>query len=117
MKISDIPSTGGGGNWLKAADLDGKSAKVKIVGAEMQMLRKYQSDEEEERLVLSFDGSEKQLDCNVTNRKMYLSLCAEAGISDSSEGLSVILYTEMTDKGAGIRMRSAVEEIAEDTPF
>ena len=117
MKIGDIPKGGAGGSWLKASDLNGKAAKVKVIDAEMQSLRKFNSDEEEERLVLSFDGSEKQLDCNVTNRNKYLELCAEAGVEDSSEGLSVILYTEMTDKGVGVRMRSAVEEISDDVPF
>ena len=52
-------------NYLKAADLNGKSVTVVIAGVEMVELG--QGRDKESKLLISFRGKEKQLVCNKTN--------------------------------------------------
>lgn len=88
MKIDDImPSTG---KYLKAGDLQGRSAQVTIQNVAVETMR-----DGSQKPVLYFMGKEKGLTLNVTNKNALVSLYGQE--TDDWLGKPVILFSMLVD--------------------
>lgn len=70
MNIDDL---NGESKWLRAPDLQGKPARVKIADWDLTKF-KQQDGSEKTQVVLKFEGKTKQLGLNKTNREMIASM-------------------------------------------
>ena len=77
------------GNWLKAADLQGKEAPVTIASADIETVGK------DRKLVLFFRGKQKGMICNKTNAQRIALAYGED--TAAWVGQSITLYAEMVD--------------------
>lgn len=85
MRISEaFPS-----NYLKAADLQGRNALVKIDRAEYEMIG------QDKKMVLYFQGKEKGMVCNKTNANNIAHLYGEE--TDDWRGHEIVLFEAMVD--------------------
>ena len=74
MNINDVYQSSS--NFLKAEDLKGRRVDVVISKAETQEIGGVN------KIVLSFDGKEKQLVCNITNARIIASLFESSETGD-----------------------------------
>ena len=79
----------------------------------------------EDAYFIYFEGHEKPLGCNLTNRKVLQGICGDDAEWDtkSLKGVSLIVYAESTSMGTGIRIRynqpsakSEPSSVSEDVP-
>lgn len=84
---------------MKAADLQDRRVTVTISGCQEQLI----GEEKERKAVLYFEGKAKGLALNFTN---YQTLLSMFGTDDSDiwKGKRIVLYTEPTAMGPGIRI-------------
>ena len=61
----------------------------------------------EDAYFIYFEGHEKPLGCNLTNRKVLQGICGDDAEWDtkSLKGVSLIVYAESTSMGTGVRIR------------
>ena len=115
-KLNDVYSSSG--DYLKASDLGGKSARLKIKSYE---IKEFDSDKGSlKKVVLSFDGKDKQLVVNKTNA---ITISQNVGSEDLNDwvgheiviGVKKVPYQgNMVDS---IRVREEMNETEEDIPF
>jgi hypothetical protein len=81
--------------WLKAADLNGKPAVVKIASAGFEKL-KNQNGTEQNKLVLTFHNAKKKLPLNLVNFNSVVKITGQDN-SDNWGGHPIELYPTQTD--------------------
>ncbi len=92
----DVTRFQGSSDFLKAADLQGQTARVTIESCVVETL-KDQAGKEEQKPVLRFLGKEKRLTLNVTNTNTIADLLGSE--SDLWIGKQIELYPTQTEFG------------------
>lgn len=115
-KLNDVYASAG--DYLKASDLGGKSARLKISSYE---IKGFNTDKGEvKKVVLSFEGKDRQLVVNKTNA---ITIAQNVGSEDLNDwvgheiviGVKKVPYQgNMVDS---IRVREEMNESEEDIPF
>ncbi len=117
--MATIDDVYGEGEWLKAADLDGRQVVVKITSTSMTVFDDKRSGEKKKQIVLHFEGKKKKLGLNLTNAKKVASIC-ESKNTDDWIGHSIMLYpTEVEAFGEtteAIRIRAVPTSKARPHP-
>ena len=111
---------GGGGNYLRAADLPGRrDIEVTIDRMDRELVGK-EGQEQDEKWVLYFRGKEKGLVMNQTNLRAMIDALGDKEPGEYAEG-KIIIYRTRTDfRGEMvdcIRVRPVAEVTEEDLPF
>ena len=112
----DVTEFMGNSEFLKASDLNGKKAMVKIKAIHTKEFTE-EGGATKSKLVLEFEGRDKMVVMNVTNTRA----CADAfGIeSNMWRGKQVTLSVRQTQMGPGIAVTPilAEEDLDDDIPF
>ena len=123
MKTSDVYSSAG--DTLKAADLQGKSARATISGFE---IREYDETSREgqpyksKKIVLSFEGKDKKLVVNKTNA-LTISSNFHTDELENWVGKQIVMYSTQVSFGDqmvdAIRVRAEIpeEDLNDPVPF
>jgi hypothetical protein len=85
MKVSQVFS----GDYLTAADLQGKEPSVVIASVEVKKF------DDGDKLLISFQGKKKALVANKTNSRRIAMMYGDE--TDAWVGKEVVLYTDMVD--------------------
>ncbi len=99
-----------GGDFLKASDIEGETQRVKIVNISMQEMNKYESEDVEMCFLAHFQGTEKILKLNKTNRIYLKEHCGIVGGANGDgiatfEPFGLVLYKKTYKLGTGILVR------------
>lgn len=103
MNINEVYSS----KYLGAADLRGRRVTVTIEGVDVEVFKKREGGSEK-KLVLTFEGKEKQMVCNVTNTRMIAMLLGSEETRDWL-GRSIILKPDTTLVGQEMKACLRVE--------
>lgn len=108
--MASIKDVYGGGKGLKADDLKGRSHLLKI--SEVRLVK----FDDGAKLVLSFDGREKELVCNKTNAQMIASKLGED--YEEWSGSEIEVYPDKTQFNGAlvdcIRVRFPIPAATQD---
>lgn len=104
----------GESNYLKTEDIRGHEVPVTISRVELVELDKRDGGKQT-KPVIFFQGKEKGMVCNITNVKRLTD--GFGNDSDSWLGKGVILYTEDTELGPGLRVRIPAPVVADEEPI
>ena len=111
--MANIKDVYGGGKGLKADDLKGRSHLLRI--SEVRLVK----FDDGAKLVLSFDGREKELVCNKTNAQMIASKCGDD--YDRWVGEELEVYPDKTQFNGAlvdcIRVRFPIPAATQDEPI
>ncbi len=105
------------GDWLKEADLQGKSIKVEIAGVGIEEI----GDKKEEKIVLDFKGKEKKLVLNKTNANVIADSYGDNELKWIGE--EIIMYPTVTEYQGKptpcirVRVDMPIVEGNEEIPF
>lgn len=88
MKLDDVY---GSGEWLKAADLQGRQCVVKIEKISTTTFEDKRNKTTKQQVVLHFEGKEKKLGLNWTNAKKVADITGSRNTEDWV-GYSIMLY-------------------------
>ena len=94
MHINDIY---GSSEWLRAADLQGKKVRVRIIDWDTVELKR--PDRNVTQIALTFAGKGKRLGLNITNARMVASM-----LGDDPDGWlqqDIVLYPSKTPNASG----------------
>ena len=83
------------GDYLKAADLDGKKLRLKIKSVTVEMIGS-QGEDKEQKPVVYFTDNDRGLVLNKTNASM-ISEIAGTDETDDWHGLEIVLYSTKVD--------------------
>ena len=94
MNINDIY---GSSEWVRAADLQGRKVRVRIVSLESTELKR--QDRTVKQIALTFAGKDKRLGLNITNARMVASMLGD----DPDQWLQqdIVLYPSKTPNASG----------------
>ena len=94
MHINDIY---GSSEWLRAADLQGRKVKVRIIDWDTVELKR--PDRNVTQIALTFAGKGKRLGLNITNARMVASMLGD----DPDQWLQqdIVLYPSKTPNASG----------------
>ena len=90
MKLNEVYTSGG--NFLKAADLAGRTVRVRISAVGV-----HEFEDKKKQIVLSFEGKEKKLGLNVTNANSIAKILGDD--TDNWIGGEIKIYPTTTDFG------------------
>ena len=94
MKLNEVYT--GSSNFLKAADLQGRTIRVKISSVGVHEFEE-EGKAKKKQLVLSFEGKEKKLGLNVTNATSIAKILGDD--TDMWIGGEIKIYPTTTDFG------------------
>ena len=121
MNINDVYQ--GSSDFLKAADLKGKGVKLVISKVDMQEFDEKgdSGPYKAKKLILSFEGTEKQMVCNKTNGRSLGAVFGDE--TDTWIGKEIKLFTAQVDyqgtqvPAIRVQVEMAEESFDDDIPF
>lgn len=106
-KRSDLPASGG--DFFRAKDLQGQKLRLTIKEVELHHFEANKDNEARDKLVVSFDETDKLLPLNSTNANILFDEVDED--TDNWIGALIVLYVGETKMGPGVKVK--VPEVAQ----
>ena len=107
FKRSDLPASGG--DFFRAKDLQGQKLRLTIKDVELRHFEANKDNEAKDKLVISFDETDKLLPVNTTNANILFDEIDED--TDNWIGALIVLYVGETKLGPGVKVK--VPEVAQ----
>ena len=109
MKTADLYAS----PWLRGEDLKGKSFKLRIIQATIQVFKSQNGGADEPKIVLSFQDAKKKLILNKMQHSALVALC-DSDDTDDWEGMEVILSPGMTSNNKPTVVLTGIPVVAND---